>query len=169
MYETDARTADLMLRDLIIYLRAAIPRVRQPVSTVAQEIELAQAWSNTLGRASGIRLMRRENRNPIVDNARMPSMILLPLLNRARARHVDDAGDSLVIDAVVHDDRLCLTICDRRDGFANEGANEAALVRLRERLAALYGDRARLALTATAGRSEAVLEIPYETASDAMP
>jgi hypothetical protein len=168
MYETDARTADLMLRDLIIYLRAAIPRVRQPVSTVAQEIELAEAYLSTLGCASGTRLMRRENQNRIVDNARMPSMILLPLLNRARARHVDDTGESLVIDAAVHDDRLFLTICDRRDGFANDGANDVELTRIRERLAALYGNRARLALRATAGRSEAVLEIPYETASDAM-
>jgi hypothetical protein len=168
MYETDARTGDLMLRDLIIYLRAAIPRAGQPISTVAQEIELAQAYLNTLGCASGIRLMRSENRNRIIDNARMPSMILLPLLNRARARHVDDAGESLVIDAAVRDDRLCLTICDRRDGFANDGAHDVELTRLRERLAALYGNRARLALRATAGRSEAVLEIPYETASDAM-
>jgi len=42
------------------------------------------------------------------------------------------------------------------------------LARIRERLAALYGDRARLELRASAGRSEAVLEIPYETASDVM-
>ena len=93
MYETDARTADLRLRDLIVYLRAAIPGAREPVSTVAQEVELAQAYLNTLGCAPGIRLMRRENRNRIVDSARLPSMILLPLLNRARARHVDDAGN----------------------------------------------------------------------------
>jgi hypothetical protein len=168
MYETDARTADLMLRDLIVYLRAAIPRVRQPVSTVAQEIELAEAYLNTLGSAPGIRLMPRENRNRIVDNARMPSMILLPLLNRARARHVDDAGQSLAIDAAVRDDRLCLTICDRRGGFANDAADDLELVRIRERLAALYGNRAQLQLRAAAGRSEAVLEIPYETAADAM-
>ncbi len=168
MYETDARNADLMLRDLIVYLRAAIPRVRQPVSTVAQEIELAEAYLNTLGCARGVRLMRRENRTRIVDNARMPSMILLPLLNRARARHVDDAGDSLAIDAAVRDDRLCLTICDCRDGFANDVAGDVDLARIRERLAVLYGNRARLQLRTRAGQSEAVLEIPYETAVDAM-
>lgn len=168
VYETDARTADLMLRDLIVYLRAAILRVRQSVSTVAQEIELAEAYLNTLGCARGIRLMQRENRNRIVDNARMPPMILLPLLNRARARHVDDAGESLAIDAEVRHDRLCLTICDRRDGFANDGPDDVELVRIRERLAALYGNRAQLQLRAAAGRSEAVLEIPYETVAGAV-
>lgn len=167
MYENDATTADLMLRDLIIYLRAAIPRARNPVSTVAQEIELAEAYLNTLRCAPGIRLIRREDRNRIVDSARLPSMILLPLLNRARARHVDDADQSLVIDAAVRDNRLCLTIRDRRDGFANDSADDVGLTRIRERLAALYGDRAQLELRATAGRSEAVLEIPYETAADA--
>lgn len=95
-------------------------------------------------------------------------MILLPLLNRARACLVDDAGQSLVIDAGVQADRLCLTIRDRRGGFANDSTADVRLARIRERLAALYGDRARLTLRAAAGRSEAVLEIPYETASDAM-
>lgn len=168
MYEADARTADLMLRNLIVYLRAAVPRVRQPVSTVAQEIELAEAYLNALGSAPGIRLMQRENRNPTIDNARMPSMILLPLLNRARARHIDHAGAALAIDAVVRDDRMCLTIRDCRDGFADDPSDDVGLARIRERLAALYGDRARLELKATAGRSEATLEFPYETAADAM-
>ena len=31
-YETDAATADRMLQDLIVYLRAAIPRIRHPLS-----------------------------------------------------------------------------------------------------------------------------------------
>jgi LytS/YehU family sensor histidine kinase len=166
-YETDARIADLMLRDLIVYLRAAIPRVRQPVSTVAQEIELVEAYLNTIGCAPGIRLMRREERSRTVDNARMPSMILLPLLNRARARHVDDGGERLAIDAAIRDDRLCLTIRDAGDAFANDGADDVELARIRERLAMLYGGRARLGLKATAGRSEAVLEIPYEDAQQA--
>lgn len=168
MYETDARAADVMLRDLTVYLRAAIPRVRDPVSTVAQEIALAEAYLNTLGCSRGIRLMRRENRNRIADSARLPSMILLPLLNRVRARHVDDAGQSLDIEATVRGDRLYLTIRDRRDGFADDGPDDVGLTRIRERLAALYGDRAQLDLRATADRSEAVLEIPYQTSSDAM-
>ncbi len=168
MYESDARKADRMLRDLIAYLRAAIPRIRHPVSTVAQEIELAEAYLNTLGSAPGVQLMRRDNRRRIVDSAPFPSMILLPLLNRARSHHADDAGNSLVIDAAVRDDRLCLTIRDSREGFANDSASDVEVTRIRERLAALYGDRARLALKATGCSSEAVLEIPYETASDAI-
>ena len=95
-------------------------------------------------------------------------MILLPLLNRARAGRVDHAAESLAIDAAVRDDRVRLTIRDGGDGFANDSADDIGLARIRERLTALYGDRARLELKATAGRSEAVLEIPYEPAQDAM-
>jgi len=168
LYENDAGSADRMLRNLITYLRAAIPRIRQPASTVAQEIELAEAYLKTLGCAPGIRLVVRNNRSRIVESARLPSMILLPLLNRVRARHAGDAGESLVIDAAIRDDRLLLTISDRRDGFANDGADDAELARIRERLAALFGNRARLQLRATAGCSEAVLEIPYEIAANAM-
>jgi len=146
-------------------LRAAIPRVRQPLSTVGEEIALAEAYLNTLGRAPGIRPMRREDRNRTVDNAPMPSMILLPLLNHARARHVDAAAESLAIDAAVRDDRVCVTIRDRGEGFANDNADDVGLARIRERLAALYGEGARLELRASAGRSEALLEIPYETSA----
>lgn len=167
-YEIDARAGDRMLRDLIIYLRAAIPRIRHPMSTLAQEIALAEAYLNTLRSAPGIRLMRQDSGRRIVEGARVPSMILLPLLNRARSRHADDAAESLVIDAAVRDDRLRVTIRDTRDGFANDHADDVELTRIRERLSALYGDRARLTLGATAGGSEAALEIPYETASDAM-
>lgn len=166
MYENDARTADHMLRDLITYLRAAIPRIRQPVSTVGREIELAEAYVNTLGGTSGIRLTNA-HRSRIVDGAKFPSMILLPLLNRARVSHADGARESLEIDAGVRGDRLCLTIRDHGDAFASDRADDVALIPIRERLSALYADRARLELKATAGASEAVLEIPYETASAA--
>ena len=166
MYETDAKTADLMLRDLIVYLRAAIPRVGQTISTVAQELELASAYLNTIAGVSRIRLMRRRNGNRIADRARMPSTILLPLLNRVRPRHAD--GEALVIDADVRGDRLCLTIRDRGNAFANDTGDDVALAGIRERLSAIYGNRARLMLKAIAGGSEAVLEIPYEAASDAM-
>jgi LytS/YehU family sensor histidine kinase len=167
LYGIDAEAADRVLKNLITYLRAAIPQIRNPVSTVAKEIELAQAYLNTLALGPGARLAQRHDGIRIGESARLPPMILLPLLNRALLRRTDGSGSSssLEIDTVVSNDRLSLTIRDAGDGFADGAASDAELMPIRERLAALYGDRAQLALTSTAGGSAALIEIPYETLS----
>lgn len=170
LYEIDADAADRTLKSLIAYLRAAIPQIRNPVSTVAKEIELADAYLSILASGSVARLAQWGAALQIAASARLPPMILLPLLNRALLRRADGRGSSssLEIDTVVRDDRLSLTIRDPGDGFADGTPSDAELTPIRERLAALYGDRARLALRSTAGGSEALIEIPYETLSRAI-
>ena len=46
LYEIDAQRADRMLDDLIVYLRAALPQLRETTSTLSREIELAKAYLN---------------------------------------------------------------------------------------------------------------------------
>ncbi len=48
LYDTDAKLADRMLDDLIVYLRTALPQLRETTSTVAREIELAKAYLNVV-------------------------------------------------------------------------------------------------------------------------
>ena len=46
LYETDRSSADRMLDNLILYLRAALPQMRTSASTLGQEVQLAQAYLN---------------------------------------------------------------------------------------------------------------------------
>jgi len=91
-------------------------------------------------------------------------MVLLPLIKRALAHRAERAeGDErFEIDCLIHNDRLLLSIEDHGTGFAPGDADEAEIRRIRARLAALYAESARLTLSATAGRTAALLEIPFE-------
>ena len=163
LYETDPRAADRVLRELIVYLRAAIPQTPDPGSTVDREIRLTNAYLNMVGLQSKDRLVRSDSGTAIDATARLPPMILLPLINHALAQRTGSQGEErFEVDVVVRDDRVVLTARDPGAGFAPAGGTDVEIARVRERLAALYGDKARLDLRQTAQGSEAVLDIPYE-------
>ena len=65
--------------------------------------------------------------------------------------------------ALLNEGRLQLTITDSGAGFVT-GADGAGITDIRERLDALYGGKANLALrTRESGGTEAVMEIPVES------
>ena len=164
LYDIDAQAADRVLKELIAYWRAAIPQVRDPASTLAKEIQLANAYLNIVGTQSKDWLVVNGTGAPIAGVARVPPMVVLPLINHALAHRVERArGDeSFAIDVAVRDEKLMLTIRDQGAGFAPEGASATEIQHIRDRLAVLYGKRAGLTLRGTVDRSEAVIEIPYE-------
>jgi sensor histidine kinase YesM len=168
LYDIDAQAADRVLKELIGYLRAAIPQIRDPASTLAREVQLANAYLNIVGTQSKDWLAVNGTGTPIADVARMPPMVLLPLINHALAHRVERArGDeSFAIDVAVRNEKLILTIRDPGAGFAPEGAGDTEIQRIRERLAVLYGERAQLTLGVSVDGSEAVIEIPYEPVAD---
>jgi hypothetical protein len=172
LYDIDAQAADRVLKELTIYLRAAIPQVGDSASTLAREIRLANAYLNIVGTQSKDWLVVNVNGAPIVDVARMPPMVLLPLINHALAHRAERAsGDERFrIDVVVREDKLMLTIRDQGAGFMLEGASDTEIRRVRERLAILYAERAQLTLGLSGdGSSEAVVEIPFQSVAHAMP
>jgi LytS/YehU family sensor histidine kinase len=171
LYDIDAQAADRILKELTAYLRVAIPRAGDSASTVATEIRLANTFLNIVGLRSRDRLLLSIDGRSIHHGARIPPMVLLPLVKHALAHRVERAQDDdwFGIDIAVRGEKLFLTIRDLGRGFAPEGPSDAEIRNIRERLAALYGERARLTLTETAGGTEAVIQIPYEAVADAMP
>jgi sensor histidine kinase YesM len=168
LYEIDAQAADRMLKEFTTYLRAAIPQIRDPASTVAREVRLTNAYLNIVGMQSKDRLLLTDG--PSTGDARMPPMLMLPLIQHALARRTERArGDELfAIDLAARNGKLMLTIRDRGSGFAPEGTSDQTIRDIRERLATLYGGHAQLTLKPAAGGSEAVIEIPVEVVSGAV-
>jgi hypothetical protein len=163
LYELDATLAQRMLDDLIDYLRAAMPRMRDTSSTLAQEIELASAYLSIVGARSGSRL-GFDIDVPEGRNVRMAPMVLLPLIDQALSRSLQLAAipRSILIRARIADGTLRLAIIDSGTGFLPETAGDE-IHGLRERLIALYGEAASLELRHGQRTStEAVLTIPYE-------
>jgi hypothetical protein len=165
LFETDAHAASRMLQDLITYLRVAIPQIRDPSSTIRREIELANAYLNVVARQGKDRVLLRAPDDRLGDDARMPPMLILPLVNRALAhRSACTAADQYleISAAVVGNDRLRITMRDASNGFAPAAESEECIARIRELLASLYDRDASLTLRAGARGSAAEIDLPYE-------
>src|SRR5205823_4894928 len=83
LYEQDPKVAERMLGDLIAYLHAAMPHMRDTSSTLAQEIDLARAYLHIIKVRLSDRLAFDIEVPEGAGDTRMPSMMLLPLIDHA--------------------------------------------------------------------------------------
>ena len=165
LYRDDAARGAHVLDELIAYLRAAMPRMRDSASTLGQEIELVRAYLEIVRLRLGDSFELRIASAAEIAALRMPAMMLLPLVAHATAQRdvASGAKRTLSIEATASDTSLRLAIGAHDDGLSAPPEGED-IAGIRERLAALYGDSARLALRSRAdGWSEAVIEIPIES------
>jgi len=85
LYPRAASAADQLLDDLIAYLRAALPHLRQHSSTVSREIALAQAWARIAPALRGCATPLVCTVAPDVADAQLPPLVLLRLVEGAVA------------------------------------------------------------------------------------
>jgi len=169
LHRADAAKGARMLDELIAYLRAAMPLMRDTSSTLAQELELTRAYLAIVAIRLGDRLDSSTRVPAAGGDVRMPPMMLLPLVDHAVARGVEAGrpGGRLRVDIEVSGERVRLSIVDGGAGFLPTG-NDDRIAEIRSRLAALYGDRGTLTLKRHgADASEAVLDFPLERAEAA--
>ena len=168
LYDVDAALGERMLDELIAYLRAAMPRMRDTTSSVAREMELARAYLGIVKVRLGDRLRAEFSISDESARGRMPPMILLPLIDRAIAQTSDVAASRrmLRISSEVAGRKLKIRIVDSASGFAvSESGDDISS--MRERLIALYGDQAQLRFTCEQESSvHASIELPFEAFED---
>ena len=166
LYLHDAEAASRMLEDLIAYLRAALPHLRESSSTLGQEVALARAYLDIMRIRLGEKLKFEIELPEAVAHARMPPMMLLPLIDHALVYGLQPGrpdGD-IHIATHVHDGRIVLAITDSGAAFLPDAPADD-LEGIARRLHALYGDDARFELERIVERgTRATLEIPYEVA-----
>jgi LytS/YehU family sensor histidine kinase len=141
LYRKDPQRAADDLDRLITYLRVALPRLREPGSTIQAEIELVQAYlavvtSLHAGRPSLTVTVGEECRA-----ARFYPMLLLPLVQRSVRRPAGELPDSIRIGVQRAGDDIAIVT---RIAGAGGCAEDFELTRVRERLQGLYGSRASL-------------------------
>jgi hypothetical protein len=169
LYDTDTPLAQRMLDELIAYLRAAMPQMRDTTSTVRRELELVRAYLDILTLPLGERPhVLIEVHDPAGDG-RMPPMMLLPLFDNCVAGHRDPrrAAGALAINSKVVAGRLRISIVDSGAGLVSAMSLEH-ITDASERLAALYGASATLGLSRDGDNATRVaMEIPFEPADGA--
>lgn len=144
LYDRSAVPAAKMLDDLIAYLRAAMPQMRDTSSTIGQEIALARAYLDIVSLRLCDRFIVDIEVPPDIEAARMPPMMLLPLIDHAIGHDFDAprAKGAIRIECAIENGTV--TLCVVAAGYPTE-RDDGGIPAIRERLAALYGTEASLA------------------------
>jgi len=160
-YEKDAELGARVLDDLIAYLRAALPALEDTSSTLDAELMLVRTWLDIMRIRAAERLWFALPEAQTRFDARMPPMLLLPLVQHA-VDGANDAARTVFVSVTIADERVRITVVGPAAAFARFG-EAPAIAAIRERLQAIYAEQSRLVLEATRhDRSQAILEIPYE-------
>jgi len=168
----DPAQANRMLDQLIQYLRATLSATRADRTTLAEEFAAINAYLGLMGVRMGARLAYRCALPDALRGARVPAMLLQPLVENAVLHGLEPkiAGGEVEIAAACHDGKLEVWVRDTGLGLdpGLDGAGPAkgggvGLSTTRERLRALYGDRAALTLAPAPPQGTlAVLTLPLE-------
>lgn len=166
LIETDPARASKMQKNLIQYLRAALPQMRQGSTTLGKEIALCRAYLEILKVRMEDRLQFAITVPQGLATARFPPMMLQSLVENAIKHGLEPKaeGGSLTISADIANGNLRVTVADTGLGFAAAArpGTGVGLANVRERLAALYGGRASLSIEANTPTGTIVtIEVPY--------
>jgi sensor histidine kinase YesM len=148
LVETEPPAASRMLGDLIKYLRAAMPQMREQGTTLGREAELAQAYLSIQRLRTGSRFEFNIDVPESLRQEPFPPMMLLTLVENAVKHGFEKHGGpgEIRVAANAADTDLELTVLDTGPGLRADSPDGVGLTNVRERLAALYGDAGRLIL-----------------------
>ena len=168
--------ANAMLSRLASFLRYSLVGEREGLATVAQEAEALKLYLDIERTRFEARLRTRFDIAPDVMEARLPSLLLQPIVENAIKYAVtpSEDGADIVVDARRMGDRLVITIADTGPGLggtpAEAGGTGVGLTNIRERLAQSYGPDHRFELADNDPQGLIVLiDIPYQTELVAQP
>jgi sensor histidine kinase YesM len=162
-YLVQSRSDDAlpMLDHLIHYLRTALPEIRSEGSTIGREVELARAYLEIMRLRMGGALAFTIDVPADAASYAFPSLMLMTLVENAMKHGVAPAGAGLIAITVKRaGERLTVLVEDDGRGLAGPLGHGVGLANVRERLAAIYGNGARLVLEGReAGGTRAMIEV----------
>ncbi|MFN3790185.1 sensor histidine kinase [Massilia sp.] len=165
----DPERANGMLDQLIQYLRATLGAARSESTTLAEEFAAMDAYLGLMQVRMGARLAYRLELPPTLRRAKLPPMLLQPLVENAIVHGLEPKieGGDVRISAEERDGLLDIRILDTGLGLgqSTHGGGGVGLATTRERLRVLYGERAGVLLAPAAPQGTLVrLTLPLETA-----
>jgi hypothetical protein len=146
LVRSDPAAAEATIEDLSAILRASLADADTPLRPLQQEIQIAKAYAAVEQRRLGGRLALAWRCADDAGQVMVPAWSLQPLVENAIKYAVAARieGGSVTIEAHRSGERLVVTVRDEGDGFAPAWKDGTGLGSLRERLTALFGDRASL-------------------------
>jgi hypothetical protein len=154
LYERDPVRAEHFLDELIVFLRAALPRLRTASSSLLREVELARAFVRLRALVGAAGLSLTVDVAAEAMHARFPPGVLLPLLDSAVS--TVHGPCHLVATCSSEGCRLVLTL--------DAAPSPDSIARVRSLLMELHGTSAELKIESSAGPVNLFVEVPYELA-----
>jgi hypothetical protein len=152
---SDPARAQAMLGHLDAYLRATLASTRTDSCTLAEEFALLRGYLEILAIRMGPRLAYALELPDALARARLPPMLLQPLVENAIKHGLEPKldGGRLRVAASAAGGQLVLTVEDGGLGFgaASTAGTGVGLLHVRERLAAVYGAAAAAEIGEPAG------------------
>jgi LytS/YehU family sensor histidine kinase len=167
LVRTDRAAAIEMIDHLMRYLSEALPKLRQEECCLAEEMQLIDAYLRIHQIRMGSRLTYELLIPQALQDQRIPTMILLTLVENAVKHGINPAvdGGRISVSASRERDSLVLKVSDSGQGLAATDGHGMGLANIRQRLMMLYGDRAVLSLARPAARGvTATVSIPLTAA-----
>ncbi len=153
LVDAGAPQASKVLQSLIAYLRAAVPRLHDPATTLEQELHLVRAYLEVMHMRMPDRLKFKIDMQEGMAALQCPPMTLLTLVENAVRHGVDpsELGGSIRIEARLQGSRCALSVTDTGVGLQpmSRGLG-TGLAALRERLQLAFGGDAQLDLSEVA-------------------
>jgi hypothetical protein len=150
LVDAGAPQASKVLRSLIAYLRAAVPRLHELATTLGQELELVRAYLDVMHMRMPDRLKFDIHMEEGMADLRCPPMTLLTLVENAVRHGIDpsELGGSIRIEVRLQAGRCTLRVTDTGVGLQpmSRGLG-TGLAALRERLQLAFGGDAQLSLS----------------------
>ena len=175
LIDTDPSRASRMQKNLIQYLRAALPQMRQASSTLGQEMALCRSYLEILKVRMDDRLQFAITMPAGLSTAAFPPMMLQTLVENSIKHGLEPKpeGGALTLTADVVDGNLRVAVSDTGLGFGVAGleGGGVGLNNVRERLQAVFGARGRLTIEANSPSGTiATIVVPYTVgAAEAAP
>lgn len=157
LYRQDAGRAAGDLDRLITYLRVALPRLREPGSTIEAEIHLVQAYLEVVTSLHGGRPVLNVTLPDECRQARFYPMLLLPLLQRAVRPPSGAMPESIKIGISRIGAQIAIVL---RFALPDHCDEDPELARVRERLAGLFGVTASLDCEQISGITQITMRVP---------
>ena len=147
----DPARADAMLDQLIQYLRATLGATRADSTTLGEEFAAMEAYLGLMQVRMGDRLAYRLELPDALRGARLPPMLLQPLVENAIMHGIEPKmeGGEILVRARLVDDALCVEVSDSGMGLGHappRPGGGVGLSNLRERVHQLHGPTAQLQL-----------------------
>jgi signal transduction histidine kinase len=164
---SDPARAQRMLDHLNEFLRAALASARKEKTTLADEFRLLRDYLEILAIRMGPRLGFRLELPEALAGARLPPMLLQPLVENAVKHGIEPKLEGGAIELIASAGAGVLTISVADTGVGLGGAatagTRAGLAHVRERLGAVYGAAASLEIADNSpGGVVATLRLPLE-------